>query len=196
MDSGLMPQWLSARLIFLIPKGEAPSEDIRKLTAYKILAKALSLRLQPMLTSLIHTSQTGFIKEQSIFDNTFMYWEMVSTTLKCKQYMAVLLLDFKKAYDKVNWDFLHGTLRHLGFKEIWIKGIAPLYILATSRVLLGGEKRPIFHLTRSVRQGCPLAPFLFLLFAEAMSVFLNAEASGMTPVTTRDDRLQICCAFF
>ena len=30
-------------------------------------------------------------------------------------------------------------------------------------------------LTRSVRQGCPMAPCLFLLYAEAMSNFLREE---------------------
>lgn len=61
MDVGLMPESLSEGLIFLIPKEGGDSELIRQWrpitilnSAYKILAKALSLRLQPMLDCLIH----------------------------------------------------------------------------------------------------------------------------------------------
>ena len=44
--------------------------------AYKILAKALSLRLQSM--SLIYATQTGFVEERSILGNIFTFWEAVS----------------------------------------------------------------------------------------------------------------------
>mgnify|MGYP002775001180 FL=1 len=91
LEKGIMPPQLGAGLIFLIPKGEGPSDDIRKWrpitilsTAYKILAKALSLRLQPMLPQLIHVSQTGFIKERSILDNIFTFWEASAIATKTK----------------------------------------------------------------------------------------------------------------
>ena len=78
IDTGVMPAYLSSGMIFLIPKGEGPSEDIRKWrpitilsTAYNILAKTINLRLQPMLNQLIHDSQTGFVKDCSILDNIF-----------------------------------------------------------------------------------------------------------------------------
>ena len=80
LDTGRMPNQLAEGLIFLIPKGDGPSNDIKKWrpitilsTTYKILAKAVSLRLQPLLTSLIHVSQTGFIKERSILDIIFTF---------------------------------------------------------------------------------------------------------------------------
>ena len=76
VDTGFMPQAFSEGLIYLIPKGEGVSDDIRQWrpitilnTVYKIFAKVLSLRLQPLLGELIHDSQTGFVKERSILDN-------------------------------------------------------------------------------------------------------------------------------
>ena len=63
MDEGSMPESLRKGLIFLIPKDGGDRKDIRhwrRITilnsAYKILAKALSLRLQPMLDRLIHAT--------------------------------------------------------------------------------------------------------------------------------------------
>ena len=35
-------------------------------------------------------------------------------------------------------------------------------------------KGPRFKIRRSVRQRCPLAPFLFLLYAEETSIFLSS----------------------
>ena len=98
---------------------------------------------------------------------------------KSNQYLTVMLLDFEKAYDRVDWSFLEGTMAKMGFAENWIKGISSLYKSATSKVLLAGGKGSSFQLTRSVRQGCPMAPFLFLMYAEAMSTFLRSEIVGI-----------------
>ena len=80
MAEGVMPESLTEGFIFLIPKEGGDREDIRNWqpitilnSAYKILAKALSLRLQLMLDSLIHATQTGFVKERSILDNIFTF---------------------------------------------------------------------------------------------------------------------------
>ena len=35
------------------------------------------------------------------------------------------------------------------------------------------------HFEHSVRQGCPLTPYLFLFFAEAMAHFLRARTTGL-----------------
>ena len=119
-----MPQSFGAGLIFLIPKGEGVLDDIRKWrpitilnTVYKILAKAISLRIQPLLGELIHHTQTGFVKERSILDNIFAFWEATALAKLRHKDMAVLLLDFEKAYDRVDWSFLEGTLARFGFEE-------------------------------------------------------------------------------
>ena len=80
IDSGDMPESLSEGLIHLIPKEGGDREDIRHWrpitllgTAYKILAKAVSLQLQPFMDELIHSTQTGFVKGRSILDNIFTF---------------------------------------------------------------------------------------------------------------------------
>ena len=124
-DSGHLPEAWGAGLIFLIPKGDLASDDISQWrpitilnTIYKIFAKTISLRLQPWLPQLIHSSQTGFIKEHSILDNIFTFCrETTAMALKTKQDMAILLLDFEKAYDRVDWSFLEGTMLKFGFNR-------------------------------------------------------------------------------
>ena len=44
---------------------------------------------------------------------------------------------------------------------------------------MAGDRGDLFPISRSVRQGCPLAPTLFLFFAEAMSSFLGDQGTGL-----------------
>ena len=62
--------------------------------------------------------------------------------------------------------------------SVW-RGISSLYNVAQNRVLLAGDYGPLFYISRSVHQGCPLAPFLFLFFVEAMISFLNVVDIGI-----------------
>ena len=61
-------------------------------------------------------------------DNVFSFWEVPAVAVKKKQNLVVLLLDFEKAYDRVQWIFLEGTIHHLGFNTTWIKGVPCLKV--------------------------------------------------------------------
>ena len=71
-----------------------------------------------MLEHLIHATQTGFVKERSILDNIFTFWEAVSLARLQAAPIAVLLLDFEKAYDRVDWSFLEETMQRMGFSMV------------------------------------------------------------------------------
>ena len=89
------------------------------------------------------------------------------------------MLDFEKAYDRLEWSFLESPMAKMGFSQKWIKGVSSLYSCATSKVMIVGEKGLAFKLTRSVRQGCPMEPYLFLFFTEALSAYLAADFVGL-----------------
>ena len=101
----------------------------------------------------------------SIFDNIFV-WEMRVIAQEIKQDLATLFLDFEKAYDRVNWNFLYEVMGHLGLPVDYVKVVFALYNSASSRVLVGGALGNNFPITRSVRQGCPLVPYIFLFVGE------------------------------
>ncbi|MCO5593425.1 hypothetical protein L7F22_047439 [Adiantum nelumboides] len=67
----------------------------------------------------------------------------------------------------------------LGFPQAWIRGVSALYRSASSSVTIGGQVGRRFQLSRSVRQGCPLAPYLFLFVAEAMSDFIRVHQPAL-----------------
>ena len=37
--------------------------------------------------------------------------------------MVAVKLDMSKAYDRVEWDYLHGCLSKLGFDLVWISSV-------------------------------------------------------------------------
>ncbi|KAI5075908.1 hypothetical protein GOP47_0009984 [Adiantum capillus-veneris] len=158
MDTGSLPESIAEGLIFLIPKEGGDLEEIKHWrlimilnSAYKILAKALSLRLQPMLDFLIHPTHTGFVKDRSILDNIFTFWEAVSLARLRGEFLVVLLLDFEKAYDHVDWAFLKATMLRMGFPEAWIRGMAALYRSTHTQVLMSGGRGDRFSISRSIR---------------------------------------------
>ena len=74
-------------------------------------------------------------------------------------------------------------MTHMGFSNKWIKATSAMYSNATSKVIAAGGKGESFRLSRSVRQGCPMAPYLFLLFANAMSIYLSTPTVGVQGIT-------------
>ncbi|MCO5571134.1 hypothetical protein L7F22_024867 [Adiantum nelumboides] len=79
-------------------------------SVYKILARMISARLRPLLLDLIHSSQTGFVQDRSILDNVVTSYEAVEWARQTEQPIAIMLHDFEKAYDRVDWGFLEGTI--------------------------------------------------------------------------------------
>jgi len=88
---------------------------------------------------------------------------------------VIVRVDYENAYDSVEWEFLEYMMKRLGFVEKWIKWIKSCLNSAVSTLV---NRCPIkdFRLTRGLRQGDPLASFLFLIVAESLEGMVR-EAS-------------------
>ena len=82
------------------------------------------------------------------------------------QTMAVLNLDWYKAFDLVPVDFLFKILQTLGFGEQFVSWIKILYTGIESALDINNILSDFFPIDRSVRQGCPLSMSLYILFQE------------------------------
>ena len=92
---------------------------------------------------------------------------------KEKQITFALKIDRSKAYDRVNWSFLHLSLIQIGVPIDMVEWIMGCINSASFAVLINGSPSSFFRSSRGLRQGCPLSPFLFLLIVEALSRLLN-----------------------
>jgi hypothetical protein len=168
LSQGILLKYLNEGKIVLIPKSGELSyltnfRPIILLTSlYKIIAKFLANRMTPNLTTWILPSQTGFVPNRCIFNNIYLAYKSMKWAEESHQNLVLLLMDFDKAYDRVSWSFLTATMYKMGFSQQWNSWIMSLNHEATTTVTLHGTRGQNFNLQRSVRQGCPLAPYLFL----------------------------------
>ena len=87
----------------------------------------------------------------------------------------VLKLDFEKAYDKVNWEFLLDCHKMRDFNPQWIEWIRKILVVGTVHVKLNDEIGPYFQSLKGVHPRDPLSPFLFNLIADyLMKMVLKA----------------------
>lgn len=89
-------------------------------TGYKIFAKNMATRLQRVLPTIIGNSQQGFVRERHIQKMVMMMVAQLSSSheklkLPVSSSRVVLVLDFRKAYDTVDRDFLYEALRRSHF---------------------------------------------------------------------------------
>lgn len=102
-----------------------------------------------------------------------------------KEKILLFKIDFAKAYDCINWDFLDSILQQMHFGRKWRGWVRGCLSSATVSILVNGSPTPEFSMERGLRQGDPLSPFLFLIAAEALNVMMQEAIQKRlyTPLT-------------
>ncbi|XP_059076321.1 secreted RxLR effector protein 78-like [Cryptomeria japonica] len=95
-----------------------------------------------------------------------------------KQNVAIILLDFEKAYNRIEWPFIRGMLQAFGFPSYFCRWIYILFKDSSIVIEVNGELFEPIPLKRSIRQGCPIALTLFAITTDALFYILRAPALG------------------
>ena len=136
----------------------------------KVITKVLAHRLKGVMDSVISCNQTAFIKGRSILDGPLMVNELIGWASRSKKKMLIFKVDFAKAFDSLNWNFLDNILSQMGFGDRWRAWMKGCFGTTKVSVLVNGSPTKEFRMCKGVRQGDPLAPFLFILAAEGLNV--------------------------
>lgn len=86
---------------------------------------------------------------------------MRSWAEQSNQLLIFLKLDFSKAYDRVDWTFMFRAIAAFGFPPQFVDMTRLLFLDVAATVKVNGSLSEEFAIGRGVRQGCPLAPYLF-----------------------------------
>ena len=188
-----MPTGWNETTIVLIPKVSQPEhvKDLRPISLcnvlYKIISKVLSNRLKKVLPDVMSPTQSAFVPGRLISDNILIAYEMTHYMQKKKRGKigcAAIKLDMSKAYDRVEWRFVHDMMSRLGFSARWIGLIMNCISTVSYRIKVNGKLFESFRPGRGLRQGDPLSPYLFLICAEGFSALLQkAEEEGRLRVS-------------
>jgi len=128
----------------------------------------LSLRLKKVISKVIDIRQSAFLKGRGLLDSVLVANEVLKEVKRRKKSCVYFKVDYEKAYDSVSWEFLYYMLGRLGFCEKWIRWIKSCLESSSMLVLVNESPTSEFYLKRGLRQGDPLAPFLFLIVAEGL----------------------------
>jgi hypothetical protein len=144
---------------------------------YRVLAKVHVNRLAPRLEGVIHPAQRAFLPGRSIADAIWLP-QMVGALLECSVADAsifTLSCDIAKAYDTVDRQFLWTVMEIMGVGEGFLRWCKLLYTDTTACVAFRGFVGRSVLFTAGTRQGCPLAPLLFLFVMHALLVYLDRK---------------------
>jgi hypothetical protein len=118
--NGSLPSGFSSYFVALIPKVCSPLSlgDFRPISLlgclYKLLAKVLAKRLAMVMDSLVASTQSAFLKGRYLVDGVMVVNEVVDMAKKSGKECLILKVDFEKAYDSVDWNFLDYMLGRFG----------------------------------------------------------------------------------
>ena len=140
----------------------------------KITTKLLSIRLNKVLPTIIHESQTAVYGRQ-IGNSVHLVRDIIDYANNNDEGAALLFLDQEKAFDRVSHTVLFDALRAYGFGDYFIHWIQLLYSNAYTKININGFLTEEIQLKCGVRQGCPLSPLLYVMIIELLALQLRAN---------------------
>ena len=173
LENNMMPEQIKCSITTLIPKKGKDKQWVKNLrpisllnVIYKIITKALAIRLSNVIQPLINEDQTGFLKGRFIGENVRMIIDILNETKEHNIPGLLLFCDIQQAYDTVSWKYLKIVLERFGFGPNFLRWVSMMYDHrseqpATARIVMNGHLSRPYLIQRGLRQGCPLSCLLF-----------------------------------
>ena len=169
-------------IITCIPKGDKSRNELKNWrpitllnSTYKFYSAILADRIKLTLNKLIHSDQKGFITGRFIGENIRQTYDMINYCKENKIKGLIVLIDYEKAFDSIDWDFIANTLKIFNFGPNKIKWINSIQLNSYSYIVQNGHISEKVLLHRGCRLGDPVSPYIFVLAAEIMAMAIRQD---------------------
>ena len=142
---------------------------------YKIIAFCFARRLKHILEKLISNEQSAYVKGRYIGENARIILDIFEYCDNYENDGVLLFLDFEKAFDSVEWNFLFKTLTEFNFGNNFIEWMKILYTSPMFQLKNNGWVSKTCYMTRGIRQGCPISAILYLFVAEILAIKIRTN---------------------
>ena len=92
--------------------------------------------------------------------------------------MSVLLLDWSKAFDRIDPGAMQVALRRFGLPEPYIDMVTAVYRCRSFTVRDAGRESTAHSQAAGIAQGCPLSPYLFIIVLTVILADVDWEKDG------------------
>ncbi len=160
-------------------------------TDYKILAFVLANRLHKVLKKLISPEQVAYIKGRYIGQNIRLVLDIIKKAKDENKEAILLFLDYEKAFDSIEWDFIHLCLKKMGFKENFCRWLQVIYTKPKAFLKMNGFLSKSINIERGIRQGCPLSCLVFIICLELLNLQIkqNDQLEGFSIDNEREIKI-------
>ena len=133
------------------------------------------------MPDIIGREQAAFVSDRYIGDAVRTVADIIYLT-KYKNMPGLLMnIDFEKAYDSIDHEFLKKVMKSFNFGESIQRWVCTFYNNIQSCVMNNGMSSGYFDVNSGVRQGDPLSSVLFVVAMEVLLINIrnNKDIEGI-----------------
>ena len=183
LDQGIVPSdWKEANIMPLFKKGDRSlAENYRPISLTSVSGKLLEHVVHSSIMThfdkydVLDNAQHGFRKKRSCVSQLIVTINDFANCLKNSQQIDAILLDFSKAFDKVDHEGLILKLEHLGIRNSLLSWVRSFLIDRKQRVVVEGMASTPTKVLSGVPQGTVLGPLFFLVYINDITKGLSIK---------------------